>query len=166
MNVMFVLMDDFRLQMGGDAAFRVGGAATTEMHTPSLDSLRESSVFFPKAQVQIALCGPSRASMLTGRRPDTNKVWDLHSYWRDQTRGVAGRNNFTTIPQYVRSLQQQAHAAKCTPNRWKPLSGVSGMSCQLRRRAAPTPREACVDECGESNPTRVSVAPPVPCEYY
>ena len=105
MNVMFVLMDDFRLQMGGDAAFRVGGAATTEMHTPSLDSLRESSVFFPKAQVQIALCGPSRASMLTGRRPDTNKVWDLHSYWR-----IAGPANATSMPQHFRNMGYITHS--------------------------------------------------------
>jgi iduronate 2-sulfatase len=43
--------------------------------------------------VQQAVCGPTRASVLTSRYPDTTRVWDLYSYWRN----VGG--NFTTIPQ-------------------------------------------------------------------
>ena len=40
-----------------------------------------------------AICCPSRSSFLTGRRPDTTKVWDLDTYWRQ-----AG-GNFTTLPE-------------------------------------------------------------------
>ena len=45
---------------------------------------------------QQALCGPSRTSFLTGRRPESTRVFDLNTYWRD----VAG--NFTTLPQYFK----------------------------------------------------------------
>ena len=45
---------------------------------------------------QQALCGPSRTSFLTGRRPESTRVFDLKTYWRD----VAG--NFTTLPQYFK----------------------------------------------------------------
>ena len=42
------------------------------------------------------MCGPSRTSLLTGRRPDTTQVHDIITYWRN-----AG-GNFTTIPQYFK----------------------------------------------------------------
>jgi arylsulfatase A-like enzyme len=47
---------------------------------------------FPRPHQQ-AICCPTRSSFLTGRRPDTTKVWDLKTYWRE-----AG-GNFTTLPQ-------------------------------------------------------------------
>ncbi|XP_050395464.1 iduronate 2-sulfatase [Patella vulgata] len=50
-----------------------------------------------RAYVQCALCSPSRTSFLTGRRPDTTRVYDLKHYFRD----VGG--NFTTIPQFFKS---------------------------------------------------------------
>jgi iduronate 2-sulfatase len=46
--------------------------------------------------VQQALCSPSRSSLLTGRRPDTTHVYNLHTYFRN----VGG--NYTTIPQYFK----------------------------------------------------------------
>lgn len=43
------------------------------------------------------MCGPSRNSILTSRRPDTLHLYDVHSYWRDSI------GNFTTITQYFKS---------------------------------------------------------------
>ncbi|KAH6936620.1 hypothetical protein HPB50_020344 [Hyalomma asiaticum] len=44
-----------------------------------------------------ALCGPSRTSFLTSRRPDTLRVYENHChYWRHTV------GNFTTIPQYFK----------------------------------------------------------------
>ena len=51
------------------------------------------SLFLAKAQVQQAVCSPTRTSLLTSRYPDTTRVWDLWSWFRD----VGG--NFTTIPE-------------------------------------------------------------------
>ena len=45
---------------------------------------------------QQALCGPSRTSFLTSRRPDTTRLYDVHSYWRTHA------GNFTTLPQYFK----------------------------------------------------------------
>ena len=42
---------------------------------------------------QQAICGPSRMSFLTSRRPDTVRPY---SYWR------AGTGNFTTLPQHFK----------------------------------------------------------------
>ena len=45
----------------------------------------------------VTMCSPSRASLMTGRRPDTNHVWEIAAdeYWRDYT-------NATSIPQYFK----------------------------------------------------------------
>ena len=44
------------------------------MHTPNIDALAASGLGFKSAFVQQALCGPSRASFLTGRRPETTRI--------------------------------------------------------------------------------------------
>eukprot|EP00729_Bicosta_minor_P018978 gene18978-15657_t len=97
-QVLFVMMDDLRMQIGKR---RTPG--THQMHTPNIDKFMNKSIFFPRAACQIALCAPSRASLMTSRRPDTNKVWDLHSYWRD----VGG--NFSTLPQFLQTRGYNAH---------------------------------------------------------
>ena len=84
-------MDDLRMQLGVE---RVPG--THVMQTPNMDKLVGKSLWFPKAQCQFAVCGPTRTSLLTSRRPDTSRMWDLKTYWRN-----AG-GNFTTIPQYFK----------------------------------------------------------------
>ena len=47
--------------------------------------------------LQQAVCGPSRTSMLTSRRPDTTRLYDFNSYWRVHA------GNYTTLPQYFKS---------------------------------------------------------------
>ncbi|KAK7098055.1 iduronate 2-sulfatase-like [Littorina saxatilis] len=87
-NVLFLIADDLRPKLGC--------YGESNMVTPNIDQLASQSVRFDRAYVQQAVCGPSRASFLTGRRPDTTRVVDLHTYWR-----TAG-GNFTTLPQYFR----------------------------------------------------------------
>lgn len=66
------------------------------MHTPNIDALVSKSLVMRRNYVAQATCSPSRASLLTGRRPDTTHVWDLESYFRT----VGG--NFSTIPQFFK----------------------------------------------------------------
>ncbi|MCA9057743.1 MAG: sulfatase, partial [Planctomycetaceae bacterium] len=46
---------------------------------------------------QQAVCNPSRASLLTGRHPDTLRIWDLPTHFRDRN------PNVITLPQHFRS---------------------------------------------------------------
>ena len=46
--------------------------------------------------VQQAVCSPSRTSFLTGRRPDSTRIFDLVNYFRH----LAG--NYTTLPQHFK----------------------------------------------------------------
>ena len=98
MNVLFLAADDMRIQLGAD---RVPG--TPDMSTPHLDALIDRSLFLRKAQCQQAVCSPTRTSLLTSRYPDTTRVWDLYSWFRD----VGG--NYTTIPELFRTHGYETH---------------------------------------------------------
>ena len=74
-NILFIAVDDLK------PLLNVYGA--TEMHTPNFDRLAEMGVIFENAEVQQAVCGPSRASIMTGMYPDHTKVWDLHTNFRE-----------------------------------------------------------------------------------
>ena len=62
-------------------------------HSPHLDALAARSLQFNHSYVQFAMCGPSRISFLTSRRPDTTRLWDTGSYFREHA------GNYTTLPE-------------------------------------------------------------------
>ena len=97
MNVLLIMTDDMRPQLesyqGEDFPTPY---MNRKMYTPNLDQLAESSLLLKRAYVQYSLCGPSRTSMLTSRRPDTTRIFGNNNYWR-----VTG-GNFTTLPQYFK----------------------------------------------------------------
>ena len=74
-NVLFIAIDDLRPELGCYGAKGV--------HSPHIDSLAENSVLFTSAHCQLAVCNPSRVSLLTGLRPDTSKVWTLDVRFRN-----------------------------------------------------------------------------------
>jgi iduronate 2-sulfatase len=86
--VLFLAADDLRCDLAcyGHPAAR----------TPNLDRLAERSVVFHRAYCQQALCNPSRASLLTGKRPDELALWDLPTHFR------TGNPDALTIPQHFR----------------------------------------------------------------
>ncbi|XP_025227648.1 iduronate 2-sulfatase-like [Theropithecus gelada] len=63
---------------------------------PNTDQLASHSLLFQNAFAQQAVCAPSHVSFLTGRRPDTTRLYDFNSYWRVHA------GNFSTIPQYFK----------------------------------------------------------------
>ncbi|MEM7234615.1 MAG: sulfatase [Planctomycetota bacterium] len=79
-NVLFIAADDLGSQVGcySDAMAK----------TPNLDRLAAEGVCFLRAYNQIPLCNPSRASVMTGLRPDRIKVYDLDRHFRDEVPNV------------------------------------------------------------------------------
>ena len=87
-NVLFIAVDDMRCELGC--------YGSKEVLSPNLDRLAASGVLFKRAYCQVAVCNPSRASLMTGLRPDTLKVWDLPADFRTTVPDAV------TIPQHFR----------------------------------------------------------------
>lgn len=79
-NVLFISVDDLACTLGcyGDLVAK----------TPNIDRLAASGVLFDRAYNQLPLCNPTRASIMTGLRPDTIKVYDLDRHFRDEVPNV------------------------------------------------------------------------------
>lgn len=75
LNVLFIAADDL-----GNV---LGCQGNPWVKTPHLDRLAARGVLFDRAYNQIPLCNPSRASVMTGMRPDTIGVYDLDRHFRE-----------------------------------------------------------------------------------
>ena len=84
-NVLFIAVDDLRPELGTYGA--------SHIKSPHIDRLAATGVRFDRAYVQYAICGPSRATTLTGLRPHTLKIEHIDTNFRDTVPDVV------TLPQ-------------------------------------------------------------------
>jgi arylsulfatase A-like enzyme len=85
-NVLFIAIDDLKPILGC--------YGNTQIKTPNMDRLAARGTVFLSNYVQQAVCGPTRASLMTGKRPDYTKVWDLKTRMRDVNPDIL------SLPQY------------------------------------------------------------------
>lgn len=85
-NILFLSIDDLRPNLGvyGDSI----------AITPNINQLASEGMTFRRTYSQVAVCAPSRASLMTGLRPDSTRVWHLG----DKFREIAP--DAVTMPQY------------------------------------------------------------------
>lgn len=85
-NILFISIDDLRPTLGsyGDSI----------AITPNIDQLAAEGMTFRQTFAQVAVCAPSRASLMTGLRPDSTRVWHLGDKFRDI------KPNAVTMPQH------------------------------------------------------------------
>lgn len=95
-NVLFIAVDDLRASVGvfGDKL----------AVTPHIDALGARGTVFANAHCQIAICNPSRASVMTGMRPDTIRVWGLKKHFREEKPKVI------TLPQWFKQHGYHTHS--------------------------------------------------------
>ena len=86
-NILFIAVDDLKPLIGSYVGEMV--------HSPNLDRLSSMGMIFTNSHCQQAVCGPSRASLMTGMRPDYTKVWDLQTRMRDMVPDIL------TMPRYL-----------------------------------------------------------------
>jgi iduronate 2-sulfatase len=110
-NVLFIAVDDLRPELGC--------YDTPMIKTPHIDALAKTGTVFNRAYCQQAVCSPSRTSLLTGCRPDTTKIYDLHTHFR------LHQPDIITLPQYFKkhgyhtqSLGKIYHGLLDDPQSW------------------------------------------------
>lgn len=88
-NILFIAVDDLRPELGC--------YGNDYVKSPNIDRLAQDGITFMQAYCQSAVCNPSRASLLTGLRPDKIKVWDLKTDFRNNSPEVI------TLPQHFKN---------------------------------------------------------------
>lgn len=91
-NILFLAVDDLKPLLSN--------YGHKEMKTPNFDRLAAMGVTFTNANVQYAVCGPSRASIMTGCYPDRTRVWDLHTDFRQSSDGLVSMPEYLTTQGY------------------------------------------------------------------
>jgi len=87
-NVLFIIVDDLNMLLGSYGAEGV--------KTPNIDKLASEGRMFTRAYVQNPLCNPSRASLMTGKRPHELGIQKLNKNFRDLYPEIE------TLPQYFK----------------------------------------------------------------
>ena len=88
-NILFIAVDDLRCELG------CYGSKLAK--TPHLDALASSGIRFDRAYCQQAICGPSRASVMTGLRPDATQIHGNHTHFRSIYPDIV------TLPQHFKN---------------------------------------------------------------
>lgn len=88
-NILFIAVDDLRPE--------IGAYGSNIAVTPNIDKLAGEGLLFTRAYCQQAICSPSRASLMTGARPETTRISENYTYFRDVLPDVI------TLPQHFRN---------------------------------------------------------------
>ena len=100
-NILLLCIDDLRPVMGS-----YGGAAIT----PRMDAFAAGAVQFDRHYVQYPVCGPSRASMLGGLRPDSSGIYQIGDSWKISKHPESR----PTMPYYFKAQgTSRQHKSRC-----------------------------------------------------
>jgi arylsulfatase A-like enzyme len=92
-NVLFISVDDLNTWISPIDNF-------ASVKTPNFDRLAAMGVTFTNAHVQAPLCGPSRASIMTGLRPSTTGVYGMTPDNKIRRPGNPATKDITFLPEY------------------------------------------------------------------
>ncbi|MFW5857784.1 MAG: sulfatase-like hydrolase/transferase, partial [Planctomycetota bacterium] len=93
-NVVYIITDQQR-------ADHIGCHTDAPLRTPNLDRLAADGISFRRFYCNNPICTPSRAAILTGRTPRSNRVWD---------NGCPLPETETTLPAVLREHGYATHA--------------------------------------------------------
>lgn len=94
-NILMIAVDDLRPELHCYGA--------THIQSPHIDGLAAGGIRFDHAYCQVAVCGASRGSLLSGCRPETTRLWDYKTPMRSNLPDIVSlpqhlkENGYTTI---------------------------------------------------------------------
>lgn len=120
-NILFISIDDLRTELGS-----YGSEIAV---SPNLDKLASEGLQFNNAYCQQAICGPSRASLLTGIRPESSGVFHNYIKFREANPDVV------TLPQHFKNNGYETvytgkifhHGDKDDEKSWSRLPALDSM---------------------------------------
>ena len=92
-NVLFLICDDLNCDLGCYGHSRV--------QSPNIDRLAQRGVQFDRAYCQYPLCGPSRASFMTGLYPDQTLIHQNAVYIRETVPNVLSMSQMLMHEEYL-----------------------------------------------------------------
>ncbi|MCA9140859.1 MAG: sulfatase-like hydrolase/transferase, partial [Planctomycetales bacterium] len=132
-NVLFIAVDDLRPELGC-----YGSPIAV---SPHLDALANDGLLFNRAYCQQAICRPSRASLMTGARPETTGLFHNYVSLREL------QPNIVTLPQhFIANGYETAYCGKIfhpgdtdEENSWSrnPVKSVKGLDQPVPGYALP-----------------------------
>lgn len=110
-NILFIAVDDLRPELG---CYGAG-----HMVTPALDRLAASGTVFERAYCNVAVCGASRASLMSGLRPTAERFVHYTARHDEQAPEVPGlAEHFRENGYHTISNGKVYHYAADTPESW------------------------------------------------
>lgn len=94
-NVLFIAIDDLNTWLGC-----LGGFSNSK--TPNMDKLASQGVLFSNAHCQAPLCGPSRASVMTGLRPSTTGIYGMIHDGKIRRNSKPETKDLLFLPEYFK----------------------------------------------------------------
>ena len=88
-NVLFIFIDDLNTELNC--------YGNNLIHSPNIDKLADAGTIFTNAYCQWSVCGPSRASILSGQMPAQTGIRNLSTQLRDANPYIE------TLPQYFKN---------------------------------------------------------------
>jgi arylsulfatase A-like enzyme len=134
-NVLFIAVDDLKPL--------IGAYGDKHAKTPGLDRLAREGIIFQNCYCQQAICAATRASLLTGMRPDKTRVWDLVTDFRQVN------PNSVSLPQYFKLMGYETagmgkifHKESTGPGHDAPSWSVPYRDAKAQQYALPSVRKA------------------------
>ncbi len=104
MNVLFIAVDDLRPQLGC--------YGHKQIISPNIDRLAQQGLVFDRTHCQQAVCGPSRASLMSGLRPDSIGAYEWYVRLRDEVPDVL------TLPEHFKNNGYETMAVGKIYHHW------------------------------------------------
>lgn len=111
-NVLFIAVDDLNHWVGYTGR-------NPQSKTPNIDRLSRRGVSFTHAYCAAPLCNPSRAALMSGKRPGTTACYQNEDNWKQYIpEGISLNATFKRAGYYVAGAGKIYHGSTYYPSEW------------------------------------------------